>query len=306
MYIIYNFPIAHGRPAQLQQEMVVTDGVERLRGGVAVITGAGSGIGAGLAHEAAGVGMKVVLADIAEERIHRVAADIEAAGGSALAVPTDVSDPGSLDTLAAKAYERFGGVRLLVNNAGIETLGFSWEISAPTWDKTLAINISAVVHGVRAFVPRMIASGSTAFIANMASIGALGVMPVQTSYIMSKHAVLAFSECLRLEMALKELPIEVSVILPGPVATRIFADAQANPDPVSVYHREVMQGMLDGSGISAREAAARILPQVASGAFWVSTHPEMTVEMAKNRANQLAELAEPRLPPDLRASLLSE
>jgi hypothetical protein len=64
--------------------------------------------------------------------------------------------------------------------------------------------------------------------------------------------------------------------------------------------------MLDGSGISAREAAERILPQVASGAFWVSTHPEMTVEMAKNRANQLAELAEPRLPPDLRASLLSE
>ena len=284
----------------------MSDNLARLKGGVAVITGAGSGIGEALARQAASLGMKVVLADRFRERIERVASDIESSGGVALAVPTDVSDPESLDRLAAKTDEKFGEVRLLVNNAAIETLGFSWEISASTWEKTLATNINGVVHGVRAFVPGMISSGKTAFIANMSSVGSLGVMPVQTAYILSKHAVLAFSECLRLEMEVKGLPIAVSAILPGPVATRIFVDSETMPDPVSAHHRKAMQEMIDTTGISAVEASRRILPQIASGAFWVSTHPEMTLEFARNRASCLSELAEPRLPPDLKASLLAE
>ena len=284
----------------------MSDNLDRLRGGVAVITGAGSGIGEELARQAAGLGMKVVLADRSGERIDRVASAIEASGGVALAVPTDVSDPGALDRLAALTEEKFGEVRLLVNNAAVETLGFSWEISAPTWEKTLATNINGVIHGVRAFVPGMIASGKTGFVANMSSVGGLGVMPVQTAYILSKHAVLAFSECLRLEMEVKGLPIAVSAILPGPVATRIFVDSETAPDPVSVHHRQAMQEMIDASGISASEAARRILPQVASGAFWISTHPEMTLQFARNRAESLAKLAEPALPPDLKASLLAD
>jgi len=277
--------------------------LDRLRGGVAVITGAGSGIGEGLSRHAAELGMKVVLADIERERIERVAADIESEGGTAMAVPTDVSDSDSLEMLAEKTYETFGEVRLLVNNAGIETLGFTWEIPAATWDRTLAVNIGGVVHGVRAFAPRMIAAGSAGFIANTSSVGGLGIMPVQAAYILSKHAVLAFSECLRLEMRIREAPIEVSAIMPGPVATRIIADSQGASDPVSDHHRQSMQDMLDADGISASEAARRILPQVAAGDFWVSTHPEMTRDFARNRANHLAELTEPRFPSDLMTSL---
>ena len=152
-------------------------------GGVAVITGAGSGIGEGLARHAATLGMKVVLADISLARIEAVAAEIRGGGAETLTVETDVCDPAALDRLAASVHEHWGDVRLLVNNAGIETLGFSWELSAADWERTLGVNIHGVIHGVRAFAPRMIASGKPAYIANVSSIGGLGMMPLQTSYI---------------------------------------------------------------------------------------------------------------------------
>jgi NAD(P)-dependent dehydrogenase (short-subunit alcohol dehydrogenase family) len=232
-----------------------------------------------------------------------VASEIESAGGTALAVPTDVSDPAALDRLADRAYDAFGEVRLLVNNAGIETVGFSWEMSAETWERALGINVNGVVHGVRAFAPRMIAAGKPAFIANTSSVGGLGIMPVQTAYITSKHAVLAFSECLRLEMQVKKAPVHVSVIVPGPVATRIFTDSDGASDPMSQYHRNVMQQMLETNGMSGDEAARCILPQIAAGDFWVSTHPEMTREYARNRAASLDALQDPELSPELLALL---
>lgn len=281
----------------------MSDPLATLKGGVAVITGAGSGIGEGLAIYAAEIGMKVVLADIARDRIDAVAAHIANAGGVALPVVTDVSDPAALEALADRTFDTFGSVRLLINNAGIETLGLSWEIPAATWDKTLNINIHGVIHGVRAFAPRMIASGEPAYIANTSSIGAFGIMPVQTSYILSKHAVLAFSECLYMEMKLKQLPIHVSAIMPGPVATRIFTDSAGTRDAVSNFHQKVMEEMLAANGMTGAEAARIILPQIAAGEFWVSTHPDMTREYAGNRARHLTELSLPALPPEVLASL---
>jgi len=272
-------------------------------GGVAVITGAGSGIGEGLARHAAALGMKVVLADIATARIEAIAAELRADGADALPVTTDVSDPSSLDRLAAATHEAFGDVRLLVNNAGVETVGFSWELSAETWERALDINIHGVVHGVRAFVPRMLAAGKPAFIANTSSIGGLGMMPVQAPYILSKHAVLSFSECLRLEMAVKKAPIAVSAILPGPVATRIFEVSRRGEDAISQHHNEVMRAMLEQQGISGLEAARMILAQIATGAFWVTTHPEMMAGMADQRAQYLASRATPQLPPGIEQML---
>ncbi|MAD65819.1 SDR family NAD(P)-dependent oxidoreductase, partial [Haliea sp.] len=250
------------------------------KGGVAVITGAGSGIGEGLARLAARQGMRVVLADVAMERAESVAEDIRSAGAEALAVHTDVSEPEALDRLAAVTHETFGDVTLLVNNAGIETLGFCWELPAAVWEKTLNINIHGAIHGVRAFAPRMLEAGKRAWIANTTSIGGLGMMPIQTSYVLSKHAILSFSECLYLEMQVKKAPIQVSAILPGPVATRIFEDSKTGEDPVNAHHREIMRNMLKADGISGYEAAERILPQLAEGKFWVSTHPEITAEFA--------------------------
>jgi NAD(P)-dependent dehydrogenase (short-subunit alcohol dehydrogenase family) len=218
-------------------------------------------------------------------------------------VVTDVSDPAALDRLAATTHENFGDVRLLVNNAGIETLGFTWELSTEAWERILKINIHGPIHGVRAFAPAMIASGKPAYIANVASIGALGMMPVQNPYVLSKHAVLSFSESLYLEMQLKGLPIQVSAVMPGPVATRIFQDSDGASDALITHHREAMKAMLDQAGITGLEAAKRILARIAAGEFWVSTHPEITAAMATQRAHHLSGLRKPELTAEARQTI---
>jgi NAD(P)-dependent dehydrogenase (short-subunit alcohol dehydrogenase family) len=279
------------------------DSVKSFSGGVAVITGAGSGIGAGLARRSAELGMRVVLADIAIDRAEAVAEEIRVAGGEALAVYTDVAVPEALDALADITRERFGDVTLLVNNAGIETLGFTWELPVALWEKTLQVNIHGAIHGVRAFVPGMLAAGKKGWIANTSSVGGLGMMPIQTSYILSKHAILSFTECLRLEMQLQRAPIAVSAILPGPVFTRIFEDSQTGDTPGNERHRQIMHGMLAADGISGDEAARRILPQIAEGRFWVSTHPDMTSEFAQQRAQYLSAQEAPQMPVDVLQSM---
>lgn len=124
-------------------------------GRVAVVTGASSGIGAGLARHAAKLGMKLVLADIAADRLAAFAEELRAAGAEVEAVVTDVAEPASVEALADTAYTRFGTVDLLVNNAGIMAMGYSWEIPAERWDAMLRINIGGYVNGIRAFVPQI-------------------------------------------------------------------------------------------------------------------------------------------------------
>lgn len=269
---------------------------EQFAGGTAVITGAGSGIGEGIARVAASLGMNVVLADISKDRIEQVAASIDSTGASVLPVVTDVTDIAALERLADAAYHRFGAVRLVVNNAGIETIGFSWEIPDETWDRLLSINVRGVVHGSRIFARRMLESGKPGFISNVTSIGALGMMPTQAPYMMSKHAVLSFTECLFLEMQLKKAPIHVSAVLPAQVRTRIFEDAPADRGSGFVERqREMMHAMITQIGLTPVQAGEIILDGIAAGNFWVSTHADTTAEMAQRRADYLAALAEPEL-----------
>jgi NADP-dependent 3-hydroxy acid dehydrogenase YdfG len=261
--------------------------------GVAVVTGAGSGIGEALARTAAASGMTVVLADIDAGRIERVCTEIGAAGGTALAIPTDVADPAALDRLAAKTHEAFGDVRLLINNAGVETVGLIWEIPAELWERTFRINVLGVVNGVRAFAPRMLECGRPAHIANVASVGGISIFPVETAYISSKHAVLSFTEGLYLEMLMQRRPIHVSAVMPGPVATSIFDDAKG-AGSAQDHHRTVMKDML-ADGMQPMEAARIILAGIAHGDFWVSTHPDLTLKTARMRAEYLSSLALPAL-----------
>ncbi|MFO0689065.1 MAG: SDR family NAD(P)-dependent oxidoreductase [Myxococcota bacterium] len=276
------------------------------RGGVAVVTGAGSGIGEGLARTAAELGMQVALADVNVERMERVAAEIRATGATAITIPTDVADPAALDRLAATVHEQLGDVRLLMNNAGIEILGLTWELPTDVWERAIRINVLGVIHGVRAFVPRMLAAGQPAFIGNLSSIGGLSMMAVQTPYILSKHAVLSFSECLRMEMDLVGAPISVSAVLPGPIATRIFTDAATPKDSSKIeFHRKMMQDMTHGPGsLTGKQAAERILAGIAEKQFFVSTHPEITAQMAKQRAEHLATLSTPTLGEEAKRMLL--
>lgn len=271
-------------------------------GGVAVITGAGSGIGAGLARRAGALGMTVIAADINEGGARETVAAIAGAGGKGEALRVDVSQAEELDRLAETVFARHGAVRLLINNAGIETVGYSWEIPADRWDRTLAINVSGVIHGVRAFVPRMLASGTECWIGNVTSVAAFGHMPAQTAYMVSKHAVQAFSECLYLEMALKQAPIHVSSIIPGTVRTAIFDSANNTGEPQSAQgHRDAMAAMLAEHGMAPDEAARLFLEQMADNRFWVHSHPEMSGAMAAARAAFLTGQVSPVMPDIARA-----
>jgi len=279
---------------------------EKFSGGVAVITGAGSGIGSGLARHAGSIGMTVVVADINGDAAEGVAAEIRAAGGKAESMVVDVSRPEELDRLAEDVFNRHGSVRLLVNNAGVETLGFTWEIPAERWESTLNVNIHGMIHGVRAFVPRMLAAGSECWIANLASIGSFGIMPTQTAYILTKHAAQAFSECLYLEMQLKEAPIHVCSIIPGSVKTGIF-DARHGKDETDFAsrQRQIMHEMMYAYGMELPEAAKVIFEGLARGDFWISTQPEMTRAMIDGRIAFFKSEAPPVLAGEAAAILAS-
>ncbi|MEZ5735649.1 MAG: SDR family NAD(P)-dependent oxidoreductase [Novosphingobium sp.] len=269
---------------------------------MAVISGAGSGIGAGLARQAGAAGMRVVLADVDESAAQAVSAEIP----DSAAMRVDVAQPEELDRLAREVAERFGPVRLLVNNAGIETLGFAWEIPAERWEQTLRVNLHGVIHGVRAFVPGMLASGEECWIANVASIAALGTMPTQSAYMLTKHAVQSFNECLYLEMQAKGAPIHVSSVIPGWVKSAIFDPADdAGESDFATRQRAVMRGAMAAQGMDAGEAARIILEGIAAGDFWVSTQPEMTRELAAARAAFLTALVPPELTDETRAILES-
>ena len=262
----------------------MTSDQEKFAGGVAVITGAGSGIGAGLARRAGELGMTVVVADIVTPKAESVAEEIRSAGGKAEVMTVDVSRPAELDRLAAEVFDRHGEVRLLINNAGIETLGLTWDIPLERWEATLNINIHGVVHGVRAFVPYMLKAGKEAWIGNLSSVGGFGIMPTQSAYTMTKHAVQAFSEGLYLEMEISNSPIHVSSIIPGMVKTEIFAaNAGAGEPENAARHRTVMRELMQNYGMELAEGCQRILAQMADNKFWVSTQPEMTEEIVGAR-----------------------
>lgn len=205
--------------------------MHEFRGKCAVVTGAGSGIGAALARRAASEGMNLVLADIAEDQVRAVADGL--AGVETLAVRCDVSDEQSVNALANAAYDRFGAVDLLCNNAGVVPGGRhrrAWEYSVADWDWSLGVNLYGVVHGMRAFVPRMIESGRPAHILNTASVAGVVSGSGSVCYGAAKHAVVRATEGLYAGLQEVGAPIGVTMLSPGLVATGIYDAEKRRPE----------------------------------------------------------------------------
>jgi NAD(P)-dependent dehydrogenase (short-subunit alcohol dehydrogenase family) len=259
---------------------------ERWAGRAAVITGAGGGLGAAFAEALASVGAAAVLADIDAAGIEAVAERIRGAGGQATTVVADVRDFDAVDALAATAFAEHGSVGLLINNAGVEHVGLLWETPPEAWRRVVGVNLDGVYHGVRAFVPRMLDAGEPAVVFNLASVAALTAGGQHAVYQVTKHGVLALSESLADGLASVDAPVQVSVALPGPVSTRIYADANEGEPGEYV---DSMRAMLD-AGMPADEAARLMLAQVAAGAFAVSPHPDWVQRMAATRADRLRDL----------------
>ena len=232
------------------------------------------------------------MAEVSEKNGERVAAEINAAGGEAIFVHTDVSDAASVENLASVAYEKCGDVTLLVNNAGIGVMGDIWEISAESWEKAVGVNILGPVFGIRNFAPKMLESKQKCYIANVASLASLSIAPSNAPYISSKHQLLALTESLYVEMQSQPNPVDVSIILPGVVITSIMENQILSDDKYKEVQKS-MNSVLTERGMSADEAAKIFLTGIAAGDFWITSHPDVIEYSAKKRGAHLIERGMP-------------
>ncbi|MBW2289747.1 MAG: SDR family NAD(P)-dependent oxidoreductase [Deltaproteobacteria bacterium] len=277
-----------------------------LKGRVAVVTGAGSGIGRAMAERFAAAGMHLALADIEAEPLAVVADALRERGCEVEAERLDVRDSAALEALAVRCFSRFGGAHVLCNNAGVASGGPVWEISEEDWDWVIGVNLVAVVHGIRAFVPKMIASGEPGHIVNTASIAGLTCPAFMSPYTVTKHAVVALSDTLRSDLAMSDAMIGVSVLCPGWVRTRIHESDRNRPggeadasEELSMM-RELVDGFIAG-GIDPADVAEQVHDAVVNGQFWIRTHPEMEPMVAKRCEAIIAgEPPPPMLPTDIK------
>lgn len=200
-------------------------------GKVAVITGAGRGIGRGIALRCAQEKMKIVLAGIGIDSLTKTEADLKGLGAETLIVQTDVSLLANIENLAEKAYERFGVVDLLVNNAGVNARSKIIESEMADWDWVMGVNFFGVLYGVKTFVPRMIKQETPSHVVNVSSAcGVVDGIVCAGSYGVSKHAVLALSEGLYGELAEIAPQVKVSAYCPGLVASEFYRVEESRPE----------------------------------------------------------------------------
>ncbi|AWB88089.1 SDR family NAD(P)-dependent oxidoreductase [Mycetocola zhujimingii] len=276
--------------------MSSTPEAESFNGKVAVITGASAGIGEGFARHAASLGMRLVLADISEKGLLALADELTATGVEVEAVVTDVSSDESVEALAVRAVERFGNVDMLINNAGIMAMGWTWEIPAERWDAMLRINIGGYVNALRAFVPRMLAQGTPGWILQVSSIGGLFPSPLMSPYSVTKFGTLALTESLHYELQMMKAPIQVSVVMPDSVKSDIFVSAKDGGTlPEAQAFNDGLQQRAETQGITAVEHARRVFEQVADGQYWVTPQPEAIDGGIVPRAEMIAGRAVPKL-----------
>jgi NAD(P)-dependent dehydrogenase (short-subunit alcohol dehydrogenase family) len=254
--------------------------MEDFAGRVAVVTGAGSGIGQGIARAAAQEGMRVVVADVEHAALEATASELRAGGADVLAVPTDVSDPARVDALADAAYERFGAVHLLCNNAGVFQAGVIWQRTIADWEWVMGVNFYGVLHGIRSFVPRMIEGGEPGHIVNTSSMAGIMTVAFSGPYVVSKFAAAALTECLAHDFRAQGVEhLGVSCLVPGSVDTRIADSTRNRPDePPSEAQAPdhwavagMLKDMTSNRGIHPDEAARIVFEGVRAGRFWICT-----------------------------------
>ncbi len=271
-----------------------------LKGKVAVVTGAASGLGRAMALAFAGEGMHVALGDVADTS--EVFAQVEAKGVSALSMKVDVSRAEDVEAFATLVEKGLGPAVLVCNNAGVAPGGEAWEVSVDDWRWILGVNLWGVIHGVRAFAPRLI-SRDAGHIVNTASVAGLISPPGSAAYNVTKHAVVALSETLHHDLRERRSNVGVSVLCPAYVPTRI-AESERNrpagyvPTAMSerMRERKAMLGKAVASGkLSADDVARAVLAAVKENRFYILTHPRIKGAI-RARMEDILDEREPRSP----------
>lgn len=264
-----------------------------LRDKVAVVTGGASGIGFSLAKHALGKGMRVVIADIEAAALEQAAAQLN---GPLLCVRTDVSSPESMEGLAAKTLEHFGGVHVLFNNAGVGGGGPIWESSIADWEWVLGVNLWGIIHGIRAFTPHLIAQNE-GHIVNTASIAGLMCAPGTGTYTVSKHAVVALSEVLQGDLRNAGADVGVSVLCPSFVNTRVFASERNRHDDhvrkkseqerAELKAIEEMTAAFFATALAPDRVAEQVFDAIAQRRFYILTHPQGSRQQVEQRLGDI-------------------
>ena len=199
---------------------------------VAVVTGAASGIGRGMAETFIEAGMKVVLADVDKTRLKTTVKTFQDSGAEVLGMHTDVSKQDQVKNLADKTMDAFGAVHVLCNNAGVGIGGqYSWRIPLESWSWVLGVNLMGVINGLHYFLPIMLKQDTEAHIVNTSSIAGLLPNAISIPYGVSKHGVVALTESLYHELQIIGANVKVSVLCPGPVNTDIMDSSERNRPP---------------------------------------------------------------------------
>ena len=261
--------------------------MENLTGKVAVVTGGASGIGRALCLAFAGEGANVVVADLDEAGMAETAAGVLRAGAKAVTVKTDVTRLASVQALAERAWKEWGGAHVLCNNAGVAVHGGLESASHSDWEWLIGVNLWGVIHGIEAFVPRMIAQKQGGHIVNTASMAGLIASQGLGVYNTTKYAVVGLSETLQKD--LRPYGIGVSVLCPMGVTTNIRQSARNRPahleNPQSPPGSEVE---LIGRSLAPEHVAERVLRAVRANRLYVITHEEGR-EPLRRRFERLAQ-----------------
>src|SRR5436190_13038454 len=251
-----------------------------LKGRVAVVTGAASGLGRAMALAFADQGMHVALGDVAETS--DVFAAVQAKGVSALSMKLDVSNAAEVEAFAAMVERDLGPAFLVCNNAGVSPLGAAWETSVGDWQWILGVNLWGVIHGIRSFVPRLM-KRNVGHVVNTASVAGLINPPGSGAYNVTKHAVVALSETLHHDLRERGSGVGVSVLCPAYVPTGIADSERTRPagleatvkTPETIARQQMLKKAVASGRLSADDVARAVVQAVKEERFYILTHPRI-------------------------------
>jgi NAD(P)-dependent dehydrogenase (short-subunit alcohol dehydrogenase family) len=253
--------------------------MKELKGKVAAVTGAASGLGRSMALAFAAEGMDVALADVDEANLARVEEEVQAKGVRAITLKVDVSQGAQVEAFRDQALTRLGGVHVVCNNAGVSPLGAVWENTPADWQWILGVNLWGVINGVRAFAPHLIAQNE-GHIVNTASVAGLISPPGSGAYNVTKHAVVALSESLHHDLRSRGSAVGVSVLCPAYVPTRITESERSRPkdlpasqkSPETLARETMLKKAVASGKISADQVAQAVVAAVKEERFYILTH----------------------------------
>ena len=283
--------------------------MKEYRDKVAVVTGAASGIGRGLAGQCAKEGMKVVVADIEEARLKDTEKALKAMGTDVLAVRTDVSKFKDIEALAQKTLDAFGGVHLLFNNAGVQAEVASgkapWELTLADWEWVMGVNLWGVIHGIKVFMPIMLDQKEESHIVNTASMAGLITEPQLVIYAVTKSSVIKISEAMYLQLQQRKAKLGVSVLCPAFVTSDLGNAARNRPrelqNPAEIREETEQPSLLNKiqkgnwNTLSPEQCAELVFKCIREGTFYILTDPLIDTLM-KQRIDNILKRQSPTLP----------